>query len=693
MRYVLGLLLSLIAADALASWCYGERVFPADPCPARITGVSVLSSASNGGTIEYTLSGAATVEVFVQAGANQACPGCRYATPANDEQRAINLARLNEEYLADGTGASYSTQEVRGAAGTYTIMVSDAALASQTTYSVWLHAQQADGAYYEAVRVNLTTASAGGDELSGAMRLIGSGGSDLADGLTHANRWASLSAASGGGFADGTDVWLLAATTFDNQWLTVNWEGVDSSDPVKIGCYYDDAGTSRQCTNAQTRPEINGKWEACGDANPVSCTYNMLPGPFSGLITAHVDDLWVEYIAFKDSEGAGIASEGSKEVGDDGNIDRATVLNSTFTHIAGSAIYFVTDHRFPVVQGNTVDMAADAERAQVQGRLGTEAFYASHPSQGSGQPACMTMALSGSMYGLIEGNKVTRGKCEAINTSRSNFAWIRDNQTAGTGIGIYGNHTEGLIVENNIVIGNRTVDNFWVAANQGGAIQFSAEQSGINSRYGSDNNLVRNNLLLNATTALGANSCGSPDASYRLDLFVYGNTVIGADGFSVFLQSSCASWYRDIQFHNNLIWSSEATETSDTASVVDSATYNHFTSTPTASLNGTGTSTGSPQITAVLATVEDLDYTDLPIDKTDYYVAGASPAANSGALVTLPAGVTSNIQSANWARAKLFAQGGYLSGCGGDLYEGVSRDFDCVVRDASPNKGAFEATQ
>ncbi len=117
----------------------------------------------------------------------------------------------------------------------------------------------------------------------------------------------------------GSDLYLKAATVFEDQTFTVNWDGTATNRAI-IGCYFELNGQLFRCTNDQVRPEINGTLEASCRTTYDCATGRTNNGPAvpSGLNDALLrivgDYITVSYISLQDSAGLFADIEGYRVI-------------------------------------------------------------------------------------------------------------------------------------------------------------------------------------------------------------------------------------------------------------------------------------------------------------------------------------------------------------------------------------------
>lgn len=551
----------------------------------------------------------------------------------------------------------------------------------------------------------------GGSDLTGTGYFVDcDSGSDSNSGLSTAVPWKTLAKVNNNVTAAGSDVYLKRGSTCANQTVTIDWNGT-ASDRVIFGCYYLDAGNSNQPTSCDDgtdpiavgdadMPQIDGTWDsACraASSSSLNCAINTgsaVPSSiFQALVNVDADYVTVKNLALVDSAGEAIGGDGDNIGGTNSGLN-GLIIDSVYADYAAFASVQLDDDVYhAAIRNSTFQNMAQCETMERSGVTITGGPYASCGA--SGGPGCVALTRTNDSYSVIEGNRVLHGRCEGINTSRSNYVWVRGNVVANTAPGIYGNHSGYNIIEHNIVLG----DPGGSITNQHG-IGFALEITGVGTEFeGGSFNLVRNNMVAGGDNCIWMNSLSTQAAAAGLKqgLYAYGNTCIGQESVSFLVTGSGAATSVDFfTAINNIVYSPTASTGDCSLSHIGTGTLsnNMYSSTPAdTDCQGTGDVTGNPGFTLTESQFRALDFDDVPTLTFDDFrlPASGSNALNAGSLPTLPAWATTLLTDANWA--DVTAVGGGLTACDGTLNTTLADDAECATRDASPHLGALETTQ
>lgn len=702
--------LIILAPPALADVaCYGGTVVYAqtlEACPKRIYGVTITPTVG-GFDLTYDSDGGLTLEIAVEAGHDQFCPGCPYSTNTSDlTERRINYARLDDQAIKNATGMAVNSQQANATAGEYTISVTG--LGNESDYSVHLLPIQDDGWYGQAWQRNVTTLTAGGDTtLNGAQRFVKNGGSDLADGLTHATAWATESNCESG-MSTGTDCRFNSGDSFGAIRIVTAHSGT-ASDFAVFGCYKWNGAEEVACNvdGGDTRPYIGG------DLNPTCIAAGNCGGAptdyFSGKsvpsgYTASVD-VYTDYVEVSDLEVAYVAGIGIQFSGDGSGAayegtQHHTIVRGNLVHHTGKqgivALNGAQD--FVIIENEIHNHTQCYAEAYTQGLSSSErTTYCDGIAWG----AALLVARNYDAQGLVELNDIHDVYGEGININQgTTHVIVRGNRVGNTySTTLYCDMASRIVYESNIIWGvsGGTGDFSGSGGGWGGGMAANVEKSG----YGDvEDCIFRNNLAMDGSRAILANvfaDAGAYDAGLSTQFYAYGNTHLSVDEYGYRLVRRMA----DIEIKSNLIVTDDvgAAGIGSRSSVVGltmDADYNYFTPTPSDS-----TFTGANDVySGVSLATTELDWdaadwtTDLPtVDDFRLLAGSAGIGAGDPTLDTeaLPGGVVSSdfgtflwdytsypfavntaSKQANWSK-KLYY------------------DFEGTVRDAStPDIGALE---
>ena len=267
-------------------------------------------------------------------------------------------------------------------------------------------------------------ALAGMGSAEAATYYVRTGGSDSADGRSHATAWATLGKVNGYGFAAGDVVLLHEGDRFVGQ-VMVDWAGTASGRSV-LGAYYVD-GASAVRGYRTARPIIDGE--------------DRMPSQYDGLVKATVPFVRVENLRIEDSEGRGI-----------------DVNNSSDSEFVGNAVYNTFGSSIHILKSH---------RARVENNFTTGAGIGWKQSGGP-WGASLESVQSNSV--IFRGNTVSEVYGEGINThTGSQYTLIERNTLFGVrAVGIYSDGAPDTTIRRNIVVG--TADStYWRSGSSVGA--------------------------------------------------------------------------------------------------------------------------------------------------------------------------------------------------------------------------------
>lgn len=640
MRY-LALLLVLLAPAALGNVpCYGGTVVYAPTvadCPKRISDVSITPTVG-GFDLSYASEGGLTLEVAVEAGHDQKCPGCPYATNTSDQtERRINYARLDDQAIKNGTGMSAETNQDASVAGNYTVSVTG--LGDEAAYSVHLLPIESDDSYGQAWQLNVTTLTAAGDEaLAGAQRFNKAAGNDLADGLTHATAWQTGTNCEVG-MPTSADCRFLAGDAFhQEQFIIANSGTID--DFTVFGCYRWNGSEEVECDfSTDTRPTFGRDLtptcitnaNCAGSAEYYFTGYSVANG-FVGQVDIQADYVEVSGLDVSYTAAMAIRASGS------GNGPAHT--GSRHHIIIADNVLAYNGKQQLVVMNGVQNFAVLRNDLSNGGQCFVEGARNGLSSQAARAPLCDGGAWGASLgifrnynaHGLIENNDVHDTPQEGINVNQgTSHVVVRGNRVGNThSTSGYCDMCTYAVWESNILWGVfGDVGNWTVGGSFGGGFGSNVERND----YGNvEYNVIRNNISVDSGQAsLVANTFtenGNPYAAGKFtQWFLYGNTFVSADSANLRLTRTQSS----SEMHSNVFVTDDVTAGSTCLfSSVESLTldrgYNAWNPNPTQS-----TCDGANDVTVAtlgLASTEtDWDAADYATDRptiADFRITNAS---------------------------------------------------------------------
>jgi hypothetical protein len=262
-------------------------------------------------------------------------------------------------------------------------------------------------------RILPTLALAWAGSSEAATYYVRNGGSDSADGRSHAAAWASLGKVNGFAFATGDVVLLHEGDRFVGQ-VTVDWAGTSTARAV-LGAYYlDGANAVRGYRTA--RPTIDGE-----DRLPTT--------HYDALVTVRANFVRVENLRVEDSEARGIAT-----------------VEAADTQIVGCAVYNVYNAGVHFLR---------SQRYLAENNFVTGAGVG---NQQDGAPWGGSIEMVGSNDTIVRANTVSESFGEGINAhSGSQRTLVERNYLfAVRAVGIYVDTAPDTTVRRNVVVGTAT---------------------------------------------------------------------------------------------------------------------------------------------------------------------------------------------------------------------------------------------
>jgi parallel beta-helix repeat protein len=254
---------------------------------------------------------------------------------------------------------------------------------------------------------------------------VRNGGSDSADGRSHATAWASLSKVNGYSFAAGDRVLFHEG----HRWvglLTVDWAGTSSARAV-VGAYYLSSNTPVQGYRT-ARPIIDGE--------------DRLPsGAYAALVSVRANRVRVENLSVRNSEGRGISVA---EVGD------AEIIGCSVSNTYDGGIYF-----------------EGAKGSRVENNFVTRSDIGYHED---GRNWSAAIGAVSSTSTVVRNNTVSEVWGEGINANHgSQHTLIENNYLFGVrAVGIYSDAAPDTTIRRNVVVGTANSE-WWRGSNSVGA--------------------------------------------------------------------------------------------------------------------------------------------------------------------------------------------------------------------------------
>jgi parallel beta-helix repeat protein len=245
---------------------------------------------------------------------------------------------------------------------------------------------------------------------------VRNGGSDSADGKSHATAWASLSKVNGYAFAAGDRVLFHEGDRWVGQ-LTVDWPGT-SSVPAVVGAYY-----------------VNGSTAVLGyrTARPIIDGEDQLPSTqYAPLVAVRADRVRVENLRVVNSEGRGISVA---------DVSDAEIIGCTVSNIYDGGIHIL-----------------NSRGARAENNVVTRADVGFHED---GRNWNASIAIVSSTSTVVRNNTISEVWGEGINANDgSQYTLIENNRLfAVRSAGIYADAAPDTTIRRNIVVG--TANSQW----------------------------------------------------------------------------------------------------------------------------------------------------------------------------------------------------------------------------------------
>lgn len=561
------LLLLFAAAWCLPAYanvpCYGGTVVYAptvEDCPKRISDVSITPTVG-GFDLHYESEGGVTLEIAVEAGHDQKCPGCPYATGTSDlAERRINWARLDDQAIKNATGMAVNSQQDASTAGEYTISVTG--MGDGADYSIHLLPIETDGDYGQAWQRNVTTLTAAGDTLlTGAQRYNKATGNDLADGLTHATAWQTGTNCEAG-MPTSADCRFLAGDAFEQERFVIANNGT-IDDFTVFGCYAWNGADEVECDyTTDTRPTFGR------DLTPTCITNANCGGAvddyFAGhsvtsgfLATIEIEADYVKVAGLDVSYGAAIGIQAKGDgIGFPGSREYIIVEDNFVSYAGKQSISFLNGVQNFVIRRNELTQHSQCYIEAVRDGV-TDFATRATLCDGGAWGGSLIASRNAPAYGLIENNDVHDAMGEGIGVGQgATRTIVRGNRGGNThSTTFYTDMAQENVIESNIVWGSDT----------GGAGDYSGGSFGVPFGGGyaanvekdtySHNRLTiwRNNISVDGPACFRANvfnDAGAYAAGLDITAYAYGNTCVSSEEYGWRLTRRVTV----IEAKSNIVW-------------------------------------------------------------------------------------------------------------------------------------------
>jgi parallel beta-helix repeat protein len=318
---------------------------------------------------------------------------------------------------------------------------------------------------------------------------VRNGGSDSADGRSHATAWASLDKVNSHSFSPGDQVLLLEGDRWVGA-LDVDWAGTSTAQAV-VGAYYLEGSTPKRGYRS-TRPIIDGD-----DRLPSS--------NYASLVNVRANRVRVENLTVRNSEGRGISVA---------QVSDAEIVGCSVSNIYRGGIHILKSQRTRAE--NNLVSRSDIGLTQDLTNWGA------------------AIAIVSSTSTVIRNNTVSEVWGEGINAhSGSQYTLIEHNYVFGArSAGVYSDASPDTTIRRNIIVGTAN-STWWRVGNTVGAgIALNNEAYHYPVGGGSqDVNIqskrakIYGNLVAYTNAGVAIWGSGLPETSYD-GLLIYNNTFV-----------------------------------------------------------------------------------------------------------------------------------------------------------------------
>jgi len=321
---------------------------------------------------------------------------------------------------------------------------------------------------------------------------VRNGGSDSADGRSHATAWASLGKINNHSFSPGDQVLLHEGHRWVGR-VELDWAGTSTAHAV-LGAYYLDGSTPKRGYRTAP-PTIDGE-----DRLPTESKW-------TPLVLIRANRVRVENLRVINSEGRGI---GAASVSD------PEVVGCSVSNIRSGGIHFLK------TQGG---------RAENNRVTRTDAGY---PESGGTVDWGAAIAIVTSRSTVIRNNTVAEVWGEGINAhSGSQYTLIERNYVFGArSAGVYSDAAPDTTIRRNIIVGTANSSYWRNGSTVGPGIVLSNEVYHYPAGGGSQDVSIQSkrariygNLVANTSEGIGIWGGGFAETSYD-DMRIYNNTLV-----------------------------------------------------------------------------------------------------------------------------------------------------------------------
>ena len=610
-------------------------------CPAYRTSLSILDIAQTTATITGVGDAQTAGSThYYYVGVVQFPPGCTsanytYANLSSGDTATRQTAERARQKCANfktmiaGTGATAFGSTSVPDAGQFWLGMTG--MTAATTYYVQeFHRGGLAGAGKTSVMSTqqVTTNSGGaapGDtyvtDAGTSPRFIGTGGSDLNDGLTHSTRWLTLPKVTCA-LPAGTNIGILGTSTFvtSASQLDICYDST-ANDWAIVGSYKLNGSSVpiwtvdgiRGATETDQKANILGNLtQGCIDAR--NCAFTQATFNANGQSSQYDAPISItgNYVEIKNIEtnmqpgyaylvyGTGNTTQGDTGLGSTHHV----IVDGVDSFNTGGGVYaFVDGFKDGVVRNSTHATWGLCWQLKALGNSGANSNYL---CDGSAVPSIMGLVRSYNGRLLVENNDAYGGIGEGWDCGeKSSHMIARGNR-------IYGNQSASFypdgcalyVVENNIIVGG---DDYGVqgAGNTGPGTSYSGviaqdiepfQGAGSNSGLIARNNLQVRPAFCFATTINPVAAAAGRTIDFKAD----GNTCVNpTDRILENWQQTpalAADDYSAFTWFNQVAWDQESATCNIVVPSVPVVSHHHFYSAPSASCTGSNQSTGDPQL-------------------------------------------------------------------------------------------------
>ncbi len=501
-----------------------------------------------------------------------------------------------------------------------------------------------------------------GKSVLAATYYVKPGGSDSADGKSHATAWKTIGKVNSHSFKTGDDVYFLAGGSWKLEKLQIDWSGT-ATNRVIVGAYFmNNSGNETPGVPSGTgKPRIIGSYTGkCPGTVVGSCidVKSAVPsGVWTGLVGISGNYVTLRNMRVQNSAGRGIVVNN--------DYSYAILENNEVYYTAANSTIFNRGSSHNIFRNN------DTSYCAMGWRHGDWKKIAKH------WPTCNSAVTSN--YNIFEGNYVHESYGEGIVMLKdAQYNIIRDNKiVAVRSANIYLDNSSNNIVENNIMVGDRDGEfTHGKAADghkYGGGLTIRVE--GYNNATDAVNNIVRNNLLVRSGGIVMSIFENAKVQGRKVGGKIFNNTLIETRKYLALNEGS--EFYGPTEIANNIFFGAPLADGACTITPTGiNVHHNHWSHVQkNAKCNdGSGDIVGNPKLS-----------------RTDWKAVGVGKIPKPNDFK--PKADSSVIGQASKQTAQVFTKGfshsvNLTGNCTLDLTE-VSQDFFCGSRIAQNDMGAI----